>query len=124
MRKSIRQILNEQLSNRDKVEELEQIRDSLNEGYYHLEESWGFDEASDRLVEYFETGGVTMDLRDVQKSLRNVFNFIKSAQEEAKNTIDSISLEIDRVNSSSDDTPVGNSGMDNHLRGGGSMGAL
>jgi len=122
MRKSIRKILNEQLSNRDKVEELEQIRDSLNEGYYQLEESWGFDEASDRLVEYFETGGVTMDLRDVQKSLRNVFNFIKAAQEEAKNTIDSISLEIDTI--SPPDNPVGNNKMDDYLRGGGAMGSL
>jgi len=124
MRKSIRKILNEQLSNRDKLEQLHDIWLELNEGYSQLEESWGFDDASQGLEEYFETGGVTLDLRDAQQSLRNVFNFIKAAQEETKNVIDSISLEIDRVNPSSDDIPVGNSGMDDHLRGGGSMGAL
>lgn len=126
MRKSIKKILNEQLSDRDKVEELEQIRESLIDGYHQLEESWGFDDATDGLMEYFETGGVTLDLRDTQQSLKNIFNFIKASQDEAKNAIDSISLEIDRINPPSieDNTLVGKNDMDSYLRGGGSVGGL
>ena len=96
----------------------------LNEGYSQLEESWGFDDASQGLEEYFETGGVTINLRNAQKSLKNVYKLISLAQEEATEAIGFISEEMESIKPSSYDTPVGNSGMDDYLRGGGSMGAL
>ena len=124
MRKSIKKILKEQLNNRDKLEQLHDIWLELNEGNSQLEESWGFDDASQGLEEYFETGGVTINLRNAQKSLKNVYELISLAQEEANKAIISIGEEIKTLNPSSDDIPVGNSGMDDYLRGGGSMGAL
>jgi len=124
MRKSIKKILKEQLSNRDKLEQLHDIWLELNEGYAKLEESWGFDDASQGLEEYFETGGVTINLRNAQKSLKNVYKLISLAQEEATEAMGFIIDEKKSIKPSSDDTPVGNSGMDDYLRGGGSMGAL
>ena len=124
MRKSIKKILKEQLNNRDKLEQLHDIWLELNEGNSQLEESWGFDDASQGLEEYFETGGVTINLRNAQKSLKNVYKLISLAQEEASEAMGFIINEKESIKSSSDDIPVGNSGMDNYLRGGGSMGAL
>jgi hypothetical protein len=124
MRKSIKRILKEQLSNRDKLEELQDIWLELNEGYSQLEESWGFDDASQGLEEYFETGGVTINLRNAQKSLKNVYELISLAQEEASEAIGFIIDEIESIKPSANDTSVGKSGMDDHLRGGGAMGAL
>ena len=124
MRKSIKKILKEQLNNRDKLEQLHDIWLELNEGNSQLEESWGFDDASQGLEEYFETGGVTINLRNAQKSLKNVYKLISLAQEEATEAIGFISEEMESIKPSSYDTPVGNSGMDDHLRGGGAMGAL
>ena len=122
MRKSIKKILKEQRNNQDKIETLQHIIGYINEGMYQLNDTWGFDDAAGSLDEYFEEKGVSAPLRQTQHYLNEIFDNISGVESAAKTAIDGIQNEINNLKTI--DTPVGNSGMDIHLRGGGSMGAL
>ena len=122
MRRSIKKILKEQRDNQDKIETLQHIIGHINEGMYQLNDVWGFDDAAGSLDEYFEEKGVSTSLRQTQHYINEILKNLDGVEYSAKTAIEGIQNEINKLKSI--DIPVGNSGMDDYLRGGGSMGAL
>lgn len=126
MKNSIKKILREQ-SNKglNDVEGLIEILNAIDDGVAETNDVWGFDDALGILEEYFAEKGVVVSLRNAQYELKEIFHHINKINDLAEKVRTHIKMEIDNINPEAfDDTPVGNSRMDDHLRGGGSMGAL